>query len=94
MFEIKWGIDDQILLIGRFDANQVGKARNLLNTVTRSCTVDCAGLTGITSSGLGVLLSTQRRLQESGHSLKLINMIPHIRERFEVAGLNVIFDLD
>lgn len=94
MFDIKWGNDKQILLIGRFDASHVDDARNLFNTVTSSCTVECAGLTNITSSGLGVLLSTQRRLQENGHSLKLINMKPHIRERFEIAGLNVIFDLD
>jgi anti-anti-sigma factor len=94
MFDIKWGGDKQILLIGRFDASHVDQARDFFNTVTSSCTVDCSGMATITSSGLGVLLSAQRRLQESGHSLKLINMKPHIRERFDVAGLNVIFDID
>ena len=94
MFEIKWGIDKQIHLIGRFDASHVDQARDLLSTVTKSCTVDCTGLISITSSGLGVLISTQRRLQGTGHSLKLINMKPHIREHFEVAGLNVIFDIE
>lgn len=94
MFEIKWSDDKQILLVGRFDAGHVDEARMFFDTVTGSCTVDCAGLTAISSSGLGILLSAQRRLRESGHSLKLINMDAHIRERFEVAGLDMIFDID
>jgi anti-anti-sigma factor len=94
MFEVRWGEDKQIFLIGRFDAARVDEARDFFDSVTESCTVNCAGLTAISSSGLGVLLSTQRRLREAGHSLKLIHMNPHVRNRFEVAGLDIIFDIE
>jgi anti-sigma B factor antagonist len=94
MFEITWGADGQIVLAGRFDAARVDQAREFFDSVSESCVVDCSGLTAISSSGLGVLLSTERRLRDAGHGMKLVNMKPHVRTRFEVAGLDIIFDID
>ncbi|MFH1755545.1 MAG: STAS domain-containing protein [Candidatus Latescibacterota bacterium] len=94
MFEITWGSGKKVLLIGRFDAHHVDMARDFFLDIDESCTVDCSGLTNITSSGLGVLLSAQRRLAEAGHGMKLIKMKQHVKDRFKVAGLDTIFDIE
>jgi anti-sigma B factor antagonist len=94
MFDIKQGSDNQVLLIGRFDAAQTGQAREFLNYIEKSCVLDFKDLEYISSAGLGVLLATQKRLSESGHSLKLTNMNPHTRDIFRIAGLDRIFEIE
>jgi anti-anti-sigma regulatory factor len=41
-----------------------------------------------------VLLATQKRLSQTGHQLRLRKMNKHIREVFEYAGFNVIFEIE
>lgn len=94
MFNIKHGTDNKVLLIGRFDAAQIEYAREFLNYIEETCTLDFKGLEYISSAGLGVLLATQKRLSESGHGLKLINMNPHTRDIFRIAGLDMIFEIE
>ncbi|UCH83710.1 MAG: STAS domain-containing protein [Candidatus Latescibacterota bacterium] len=94
MFEVRESGDDHVQLIGRLDASQVQLAREAMNRVTRSCTVDFGGLEYISSAGLGVLLGTQKRLSESGGRLKLTNMNRHIREIFRMAGFDHIFEIE
>ena len=94
MFSIKHGTDNQVLLIGRFDAAQIEHAREFLNYIEKSCTLDFKNLDYISSAGLGVLLATQKRLSESGHGLKLTNMNPHTRDIFRIAGLDMIFEIE
>ena len=94
MFEVQQTGDDQLRLIGRLDASQVQAARDAMNQVTRSCTVDFAELDYISSAGLGVLLGTQKRLGEAGGRLKLTNMNRHIREIFRMAGFDHIFEIE
>jgi anti-anti-sigma factor len=93
MFEIDVGSDGTIELRGRFDALQVDYARQKLGEVERSSTVDCAELDYISSAGLGILLSVQKRLSDAGHGLRLINLNNHIREVFRIAGFDQVFDI-
>ena len=93
MFDIRRRDDGSILLTGRLDASQADRAKALLETLTESTTLDFAELEYISSAGLGLLLATQKRLGESGHGLRLINLSAHIRDLFRVAGFDYVFDI-
>jgi anti-anti-sigma factor len=94
MFEIKREENGTITLHGRLDASQVDTARAFLDTVNASCRVDFAELSYISSAGLGILFGTQKRLVDSGGGLTLVNLSPHIREIFQIAGFDNIFEID
>ncbi len=94
MFDIRKGTNGEILLAGRLDAAQVDRVRDELKSVTRSCTVDFTQLEYISSAGMGVLLGTQKRLADSGQSLKLVNLNRHIREIFRIAGFDNVFSIE
>ena len=94
MFRIELAESDQIRLFGRFDASQVENARTILDKVTKSSIVDFKDLEYISSAGLALLLVTQKRLRESGNSLKLVNMNKHIRDVFYYAAFDTIFEIE
>lgn len=94
MFNIKIVENNVIMLSGRFDAAQEEKALRVLNKINESYTLDFKDLEYISSAGLGVLLVTQKRLNEAGHQLKLIKMNNHIRDIFRYAGFDMIFDIE
>jgi len=94
VFEIKTGSENEIQLLGRFDASQADKAKNVFNEVRETTYIDFLSLDYISSMGLGVLLSTQKRLKESGKELILKNMNAHIREVFKYAGFDMIFKIE
>jgi len=81
-------------LIGRLDASQVEVAREAMNRLNTSSVIDFGELEYISSAGLGMLLGIQKRLMESGGTLKLINMNRHIREIFRMAGFDRIFVIE
>lgn len=87
--------EGRVSLSGRFDAAQVEKARTVFDQVKVSTVVDFAELEYISSAGLGILLMTQRRLREGGGGggLKLINLNKHIRDVFQYAGFDKIFEI-
>jgi anti-anti-sigma factor len=93
MFEVRFAEDGTVQLVGRFDAAQKERAKELLAAVTTSAVVDCQELAYISSAGLGVLLGLQKRLLDSGHKLKLVNLNPHIRELFRLAMFDAIFEI-
>lgn len=93
MFEITHEEDGTLNLCGRFDAAQVEKARVTLDQVTDSCLVDFKDLGYISSGGLGLLFATQKRLVDAGKALTLTNLNPHIREIFQIAGFDNIFEI-
>jgi len=94
MFDAKLSGEGEILLRGRFDASQVDKARAVFDRVSATCSVDFRDLEYISSAGLSVLLGTQKRLSQTGHCLKLKNMNPHIRQIFEYARFDMLFDIE
>jgi len=81
-------------LIGRLDASQVEVAREAMNRINTSSVIDFGELEYISSAGLGMLLGIQKRLMETGGTLKLINMNRHIREIFRMAGFDRIFVIE
>ena len=94
MFDIRFGENGTVVLDGRLDASQTRKARAFLEEVTESRVVDCKALEYISSAGLGVLLMTQKKLQEAGHGLKLVNVNHHIHDIFHYSGLDRVFKIE
>ena len=92
MFKIKTDANT-VYLTGRFDASQTDDAKKVFNQIKESTLVDFAELDYISSAGLGVLLMTQKRLMETDHKLKLINMNNHVREIFKYARFDIIFEI-
>ena len=93
MFEIDRPNTETITLSGRLDASQVETARQILDQVTSSCVIDFEQLSYISSAGLGLLFATQKRLMDAGGGLTLKNLNPHIREIFQIAGFDNIFEI-
>ena len=93
MFEIKRDANGTVSLHGRLDASQVDNARAVLDQLDGTCEVDFAELSYIASAGLGLLFGTQKRLLDGGGGLTLINLSPHIREIFQIAGFDHIFKI-
>lgn len=93
MFDIRFGSKDEVVLSGRFDASEVEKAKAFFENVKASCTVDFKALDYISSAGLGVLLMTQKRLNEKNHSLMLVNMSRHVQDVFKWARFDLVFKI-
>ena len=94
MFDIQAGPDGEILLSGRLDASQVERARGVLLSLEKSCVVDFSRLDYIASAGLGVLLASQKKLNEKGCGLKLVKLNNHIRDVLHLSGFDQIFDIE
>ena len=93
MFDIKDN-GDTILLLGRFDASQTERAKEVFHSLSGSTVIDFSQLDYISSAGLGMLLGAQKRLVKSGQRLKLTNMNQHIREIFRIAGFDQVFEIE
>ncbi len=94
MFEIKFGDQGEIVPVGRLDASQIDQAREFFEGVTTSKTIDLTRLEYISSVGIGVLISTQKRLSLSGKKLKLVNAKDQIKAVFRIVGLDRIFEME
>jgi anti-sigma B factor antagonist len=94
MFEIKTEANGRVLLVGRFDAAQTEKAMAVLSNLEETTVLDCSELVYLSSAAYGVLFKAQRRLVDAGHSLKLVNLSPHLREMFEIAGFDQILQIE
>ena len=91
MFEIGFSEQGEVVVSGRLDAAHAPAAQEFLDRVSGGCVVDMAALEYISSAGLGVLLSTHKRLM-SGHSgLELVNVNPHINDIFRYSGFDKLF---
>lgn len=54
---------------------------------------DCAGLTYISSAGLGVFMSFIEELRDAGGDLKLCAIEPKVYQVFEVLGFPSLFEI-
>ena len=83
-----------VRLSGRLDASQADKAKAFLASFSEPLVLDLSDLDYISSAGLSVLLVTLKRLESSGHTLRL----RHVRERIlnvlRYAGFDQILPLE
>lgn len=93
MFEIRV-VDGVVRLKGRLDASQSDQALKVMRGIEGPISVDCSELDYISSAGIGVIIETYRRLHGSGHTLKLVNLLPRVRNIFAYAGLDRILTIE
>lgn len=91
MFEISFNEQGQVAVSGRLDAANAPRAKEFLDGVQGQCVVDMAALEYISSAGLGVLLSTHKRLMAMQAALELVNVNPHVGDIFRYSGFDRIF---
>lgn len=94
MLAIDFGADGVVVIAGRLDAAQSPAAQAFLDKVEGPVTLDCSKLEYISSSGLGVLLKTQKRLLAANGSLRLSGVGRHVRDIFQYSGFDRIFQID
>ena len=93
MFEIGRDGSGRVRMSGRFNASHAERARDVLSSVSETCTVDFTELEYISSAGLSVLLETQQRLGGTGHELVLTGLSRHLTDLFRIAGFDRIFKI-
>ena len=93
-FNIKRDEGGKLVLRGRFDAGQVIKAEPEFQALTESTVLDFTDLKYISSVGLGILVSTQRRLEESGHKIRIVGASAHIRELFRITRFDILIGIE
>lgn len=99
MLEIRRGADQGepcLKLTGRLDtttAPQLEEALGFLGPAS-NLILDCAGLSYLSSAGLRVLLSAQKRALEAGGTLRLRNVDEVIMEILEMTGFSDILTLE
>lgn len=93
MFEIDFNELGEVRVSGRLDAAHAAAAREFLDSVKGGCVVDMTALEYISSAGLGVLLSTHKRLMSDNSGLELVNVTPHINDIFRYSGFDKLFTI-
>ena len=93
MFKITTDPDGTVKLTGKMHDAHFQYAQDYLQDITESSTIDFSDLIYISSSGLGLLLQTQKRLEASGQGLTLTGMSDHVRELFAITRFDTIFEI-
>ena len=86
-----------VFLMGRLDAYNSNLVENKFNEVIDSGKVkmvaDFSGVEYISSSGLRVMLSSLKKLNQLEGTLKLSSLQPYVLEVFEIAGFTQLFEI-
>lgn len=93
MLNIEQAEPGKIVIAGRLDAANAGKAQAFLDGVDSGCELDMQQLEYISSAGLGVLLKTHKRLMTGGKGLVLVNVSKHINDIFKYSGFDNLFEI-
>ena len=95
--EVKKATNEIIIkVLGRLDTTTAPTLDKTINeniNDTKNLIVDLKELKYISSAGLRVLLSTQKKMQKNG-SLKVINVCAEIMEIFEMTGFADILSIE
>ena len=97
MIEIKRNVENTVVeLVGRLDTTTAPSLEKMLNEdigESKNLIFDFKGLEYISSAGLRVLLSAQKRMQKIG-SMKVINVCEEVMEVFEITGFADILTIE
>lgn len=90
---LKQGI--KITLEGRIDTTNYNELEQAVNKLfeegVQEIYLDCSGLSYISSSGLRVFLTIQKKMMACGGKFLLYAMQPTIKEIFDISGFSSIF---
>ena len=97
MIEIKKnGEDATIEIVGRLDTTTAPSLDKTINEDVcdvKNLILDLKALEYISSAGLRVLLSAQKKMQKVG-SMKVINVVESVMEVFEITGFADILTIE
>ena len=97
VIEIKRNSEEIIIdVTGRLDTTTAPRLEKTFNDIINDVKVlvlDFKGLEYISSAGLRVLLSAQKKMQKNG-SMKLINVSEEIMDVFEITGFADILTIE
>ena len=97
MIEIKKSVENTTIeIVGRLDTTTAPSLEKMLNEdigESKNLIFDFKGLEYISSAGLRVLLSAQKRMQKIG-SMKVINVCEEVMEVFEITGFADILTIE
>lgn len=82
---------------GDIDVNSVRELKTVLEENLSNepdIVLDCKNLNYIDSTGLGVLVSTLKKVQKYDGSIKITNLKSYLGKIFKVTGLYKIFDIE
>lgn len=82
---------DIVHMSGRFDAAQGLRAESVLNNLDISLIIDMTDLEYISSLGLGILVNTYKRLNDSGQTITMRNLRKPVKDVFYYTSLNKLF---
>ncbi|MBQ1229624.1 MAG: STAS domain-containing protein [Clostridia bacterium] len=95
--EIKRNAEETVIeLVGRLDTTTAPALDNTINNDikdTKSLVLDLKQLEYISSAGLRVLLSAQKKMQRIG-SMRVTNVCEEVMEVFEMTGFADILTID
>ncbi len=94
MFSVRTLPDGSVQLAGRLDAAEVPSARAALDRLTGPLTLDCSELDYVSSAGIGLLVETYKRLHQDGHAMRLVRLLPRVRNVISFAGLDRVLTLE
>ena len=97
MIEIKKNAENTTIeIVGRLDTTTAPSLEKTINEdieETKNLVLDFKGLEYISSAGLRVLLSTQKKMKQVG-GMKLINVCESVMEVFEITGFADILTIE
>jgi anti-anti-sigma factor len=94
MFDVQVVSPGMANLSGRLDAAEVDKARRALDALPGPLVLDCSRLDYVSSAGIGLLVETYKRLHQAGQTLRLVHLLPRVRNVFAYAGLDRVLTLE
>mgnify|MGYP000881345947 CR=1 FL=1 len=82
---------------GRIDTTNYNEFESAMNQLfaedVKAIYLDCSNLNYISSSGLRVFLTVQKKMMAKGGKFLLFAMQPTIREIFDISGFSSIFSI-
>ena len=95
--EVKKDLENTTIeIVGRLDTTTAPSLDKIINediADAKNLTLDLKGLEYISSAGLRVVLSAQKKMQKSG-SMKVINVCESVMEVFEITGFADILTIE
>lgn len=86
-----------VTIDGRIDTTNYHEFEHAMtqffNENVKAIYLDCSGLSYISSSGLRVFLTVQKKMMSTGGKFLLFAMQPTIKEIFDISGFSSIFSI-
>lgn len=91
------GNSTQVILRGEIDIHSSQEFKTRFNEIVSGCTgdlyIDCAQLTYIDSTGLGILVGAIKEMRKENNSIYILNLKENIKKLFLITGLDKLFKI-